>query len=180
MLKLVLDRSIRIFPDMAISRFNLHALVDQDEEDDEVVELVRVEPPLAHLLPDPSILFTRFPGHEPSFPRSIFPIQDIPFMRCSASRSCQACNHSACTAAKPYAMRASHLAPGPSVSTSPHASTGHLTSNSDTVPTKCHFRRNKKRRDTQRLLAGLSIPQHQPLCRASSHLNLPLPHIIIW
>ena len=79
---------------------------------------------------------------------------------------------------KPYAMLASHLAPGPSVSTSPHASTGHLTNNSDTVPTKCHFRRNKKRRDKRRLLAGL--PQHQPLCRASSHLNLPLPHITIW
>ena len=64
---------------MAISRFNLHALVDQEEEDDEVVELVRVEPPLAHLLPTPSVLFTRFPGYAPSFPRSVYPIQDIPF-----------------------------------------------------------------------------------------------------
>ena len=78
----------------------------------------------------------------------------------------------------PLATPASSRAPGLSVSTSPHAFTGHLTCNSDTVPTKCHFRRNKKRRDKRRLLAGL--PQHQPLCRASSHLNLPLPHIIIW
>ena len=88
---------------MAISRFNLHALVDQEEEDDEVgvVELVRVEPPLAHLLPDPPVLFARFPGHEPSFPRSVYPIQDVPFLRCSTSRSCQGCNHSACTKNEP-------------------------------------------------------------------------------
>ena len=88
---------------MAISRFNLHALVDQEEEDDEVgvVELVRVEPPLAHLLPDPPVLFARFPGHEPSFPRSVYPIQDIPFIRCSTSRSCQGCNHGACTKNEP-------------------------------------------------------------------------------
>ena len=87
---------------MAISRFNLHALVDQEEVDDEgVVELVRVEPPLAHLLPDPSVLFAKFPGHEPSFPRSVYPIQDIPFIRCSTSRSCQGCNHSACTKNEP-------------------------------------------------------------------------------
>ena len=76
------------------------------------------------------------------------------------------------------ATLASFRAPGPSASTSPHVFTGHLTCNSDTVPTKCHFRRNKKRRDKRRLLAGL--PKHQPLCRASSHLNLLLPHITIW
>ena len=53
---------------MAVSRFNFHALVDETlEEEDEIVELVRVEPPLAHLLPEPSVLFTKFPGHEPSF-----------------------------------------------------------------------------------------------------------------
>ena len=55
---------------MAISRFNLHALVDDNaEEDDEVVELVRVEPPLAHLLPTPSVLFTRFPGYALGCPK---------------------------------------------------------------------------------------------------------------
>ena len=72
---------------MAISRFNLHALVDQDEVDDDgVVELVRVdrvEPPLAHHLPDPTVLFAKFPGYEPSFPKSVYPIQDIPFIRLS-------------------------------------------------------------------------------------------------
>ena len=87
---------------MAISRFNLHALVDQDEVDDDgVVELVRVEPPLAHLLPDPSVLFAKFPGYEPSFPKSVYPIQDIPFIRCSTSRSCDGCNRSACTKNEP-------------------------------------------------------------------------------
>ena len=81
----------------------------------------------------------------------------------------------------PPAMYASSLARGLSASTSPPALNGHLTCNNDIVPTKCHFRRNKKRRDKGKgLLAGLSILQHQPLCRASSRLNLSLPHIIIW
>ena len=84
----------------------------------------------------------------------------------------------ATTAPARRTMPASSRAPGLSASTSPPAFTGHLTCNSDTVPTKCHFGRNKKRRDKRRLLAGLSQPQ--PLCRASSHLNLPLPHITIW
>ena len=76
------------------------------------------------------------------------------------------------------AMYASSLARGLSASTSPPALNGHLTCNNDIVPTKCHFRRNKKRRDKKRLLAG--VTQDQPLFRASSHLNLPLPHITIW
>ena len=76
------------------------------------------------------------------------------------------------------ATHASSQDPGPSAFTSPRVFTGHLTCKSDTVTTKGHCRRNKRRKDKRRLLAG--NPQQQHLCRASSHLNLPLPHIIIW
>ena len=78
----------------------------------------------------------------------------------------------------PPAMYASSLARGLSASTSPPALNGHLTCNNDIVPTKCHFRRDKKRSDKKRRRAG--VTQDQPLFRASSHLNLPLPLITIW
>ena len=65
-----------------------------------------------------------------------------------------------------------------SASTSPPALNGHLTCSNDIVPIKCHFRRDKIRSDKKRPLAG--VTQDQPLFRASSHLNLPLPLITIW
>ena len=76
------------------------------------------------------------------------------------------------------ATHASSQEAGPSAFTSPRASSGHLTCKSATGPTKGSCRKNKRRKDKRRLLAG--HPQQQHLCRASSHLNLPLPHITIW